>query len=169
MPEATGPQDPESWSLRPMTEADLESVLANEKAVHPDPWSRSLFEASLEHGHYCYVLERRGDLWGHAVLDVAAGEAELLNLCIHPAYWGQGLGRALLRYLLNLAQDAGAEDVFLEVRSSNNRAIRLYEGEGFTQVGTRPDYYAGPQGPEDAIVMARSLRPAVPPSPFGPP
>lgn len=166
MPEASALQDPESWSLRPMKKGDLESVTANERAVHPDPWSRSLFEASLEHGHYCCVLERRGDLWGHAVLDVAAGEAELLNLCIRPAYWGQGLGRALLRHLLRLAQDAGAEDVFLEVRISNNRAIRLYEGEGFSRVGTRPDYYAGPQGTEDAMVMARSLRLAVPPSPF---
>lgn len=149
-----------------MTEGDLEAVLANEKACHPDPWDRSMFRESLSHAQHCLVLDEGGAIRGHAVLDVAGDEAEILNLCIQVDLWDRGLGRGLLRGLLHLAASAGVEDVFLEVRCSNQRAIRLYESEGFARVGTRPGYYPGPQAPEDALIMARSLRLGLPPEPF---
>jgi len=143
--------------FRPLGEADLATVRTLEADCHPDPWTEDMLRASLRHGHRCLVAELAGTVCGHAILQVAAGESELLNLCIGPGFRSRGLGRAFLRHLLALARAAGAANMFLEVRASNAAAIALYAGEGFQQVGRRPRYYAVPGGREDALVMARHL------------
>ena len=143
--------------FRAMTPADLDTVLELEAGCHPDPWTAGMLRASLEQGHHCRVLELEGAIGGHAVMQVAGGDAELLDLCIGAGHRGLGLGRAFLRQLVAEARSAGAASLFLEVRASNEAAIRLYTGEGFHQVGRRPRYYVLPDGREDALVMARHL------------
>lgn len=143
--------------FRPMTEADLAAVLELEAGCHPDPWTADMLRTSLAQGHRCRVMELDGALQGHAVLQVVAGDAELLDLCIAEAYRGQGWGRLFLCHLVSEAREAGAATLFLEVRVSNEAAIALYAGEGFHQVGRRPRYYVLPEGREDALVMARHL------------
>ena len=69
----------------------------------------------------------------------------------------RGLGRELLRALVRLAGDRGAQRVFLEVRPSNTPALALYHSEGFNEIGRRPRYYPAAQGREDALVMAIEL------------
>ena len=143
-----------------MTEADLERVIRNETACHPDPWDRPMLRDSLAMGHVCRVLAKGPEPVGHGILRLTPPEAEVLNLCVHPEEWRQGHGRALLRDLLEQARAGGAAEVFLEVRQSNHRAQRLYSGEGFQQVGRRPAYYAGPRGREDGLIMGLHLRSA---------
>jgi len=102
-------------------------------------------------------VEQAGDVVGHAVLSIAAGEAHLLNLSVAVEHQGQGLGRHLLRHLIRQVQAQGVEVLFLEARPSNHAALALYRSEGFLQVGTRPRYYPGEREREDALVF--SLRP----------
>jgi [ribosomal protein S18]-alanine N-acetyltransferase len=64
---------------------------------------------------------------------------------------GQGTGRTLVRTVLEWAADLGAEEIRLELRASNIRALRLYQRCGFTMAGSRPGYYLDP--PEDAVLM----------------
>ena len=74
---------------------------------------------------------------------------------VDPAHQERGIGRALLRELLALA-DAQRATVFLEVRTDNGAARALYESEGFTVVGLRRRYYR-PSG-ADAHTMRREAR-----------
>ncbi|MFB6261348.1 MAG: ribosomal protein S18-alanine N-acetyltransferase [Thiohalorhabdaceae bacterium] len=143
--------------FRAMTEADLATILALEAGCHPDPWTLDMLQTSLQQGHHCRVLELDGVTMGHAVLQVVAGDAELLDLCIGAGFRGQGWGRLFLRQLITEASEAGASHLFLEVRASNEPAIQVYSGEGFHQVGRRPRYYVLPEGREDALVMARYI------------
>ena len=85
-------------------------------------------------------------------------EAELLNFCLAPAYQGQGLAREFLVQVLADMTDQGSESVFLEVRESNEAAIRLYLGCGFCEIGRRKAYYPHEQGREDALLLMRSTR-----------
>ena len=78
---------------------------------------------------------------------VAPGERELLNLAVGRMNRRRGVGRALVKALLE--DSAGA--VFLEVRESNRGAIDLYKSMGFQEVSIRRKYYEAP--PEAAIVM----------------
>jgi ribosomal-protein-alanine N-acetyltransferase len=94
---------------------------------------------------------------GYGLLSVAAGEAHLLNLCIDPACQGRGLGRRLLELLLRRAAARTARTVFLEVRPSNQRALRLYRAAGFDEIGHRKDYYPDGAGREDAVILSLTL------------
>ncbi|MGD8830533.1 MAG: ribosomal protein S18-alanine N-acetyltransferase [Pseudomonadales bacterium] len=136
---------------------DLDAVLANEFTGYDFPWTRGVFKDCLKAGNQCWVLEREGEVLGHAVVTIGAGEAHLLNVCIRGSEQGRGLGRALVIHALERAHAAGADALFLEVRPSNDVAARLYDSLGFVQVGVRKDYYPAPIGHEDARVLVLDL------------
>lgn len=143
--------------MRPMEETDIGAVLAVERAGYPHPWTEGNFRDCLRAGYCCWVLEHDGELIGHGVLSVAVGEAHVLNVCVHPARQGRGLGRRILERLLRLAREHEADTAFLEVRASNTVAQRLYESAGFNEIGLRRGYYPARHGREDAVVYARDL------------
>ena len=136
---------------------DLPAVVALERVSYDFPWTEGIFSDCLRAGHPCWALWVDGQLSGYGILSVAAGEAHVLNICIDPARRGEGLGRHLLRRLLDIARWNGAARVFLEVRPSNPLAKALYESIGFNEIGRRPRYYPARDGREDAIVMALEL------------
>ncbi|MDX1514419.1 MAG: ribosomal protein S18-alanine N-acetyltransferase [Gammaproteobacteria bacterium] len=142
---------------RPMRASDLDDVLAIERAAYPFPWSEAIFRDCLRVGYCCWVLELNHAVTGYGIMQVAAGESHVLNLCIHPAYHRQGYGRHLLGRLLDLAREHHADLALLEVRPTNQAAVALYRGMGFNEVGIRRAYYPGHRGKEDALILARSL------------
>lgn len=154
--------------LRALRREDLDRVSALETDAYEFPWSRGIFGDCLGAGHPCWALWVQGELAGYGILSIAAGEAHILNLCVGRAWRGLGLGRLLLRRLLDLIRWHGAGRVFLEVRPSNPIARALYESMGFEQIGRRPRYYPAHDGREDAIVMALDLTPS-PDAPRGAP
>jgi ribosomal-protein-alanine N-acetyltransferase len=77
---------------------------------------------------------------------------------VHPNAQRLGYGRRLLNALMLRAADAGADKIFLEVRPSNQVALRLYASVGFSQIGVRPAYYQAENGREDAVILAATLQ-----------
>ena len=96
--------------VRAMRREDLPGVAALERAAYDFPWSEGIFGDCLKAGHPAWVLWVEGEMAGYGVLSVAAGEAHVLNLCISQNHRGLGLGRHLLRRLLDVARWNGAED-----------------------------------------------------------
>jgi ribosomal-protein-alanine N-acetyltransferase len=143
-----------------MSPADLQTVAEIERASYSYPWSSGIFRDCLLAGYYCLVLEVAGSMTGYAIMSIAAAEAHLLNLCVHPRRQHQGYGRRLLNALLVKAQESGVEKVFLEVRPSNQVALELYRSVGFEQIGIRPAYYQADHGREDAVILAIALPPS---------
>jgi [ribosomal protein S18]-alanine N-acetyltransferase len=153
--------------LRPMTTADLDTVLSLELALFGDEaWSRQMLAGELGQqpaSRLYLVAEDDGQLVGYAGLLAAGGQADVLTIAVDTARWGRGVGSALLRELLAEATVRGCTEVFLEVRADNARAQRLYHWWGFADVGIRRGYYQ-PSG-TDAVVMRRPL---TGPAPTGP-
>ncbi len=144
-----------------LREADARRCAELEALLFPgdDPWSERSFRDELAVGHD-YRAARVGEvLGGYAGLAFVAGppqaEAEVHTIGVDPAHQGRGVGRALLRELLVVA-DAAAATVFLEVRTDNEAAHALYASEGFTVVGLRRNYYR-PSGAH-AHTMRRESR-----------
>jgi [ribosomal protein S18]-alanine N-acetyltransferase len=153
-----------------LRESDAPRCAALERLLFPgdDPWSAAAFRDELRAGH-AYLAARspggRGDTDGGPLLVGYGGlaflaqpphvEAEVHTIGVDPAYQGRGVGRALLRGLLAVA-DAQHATVFLEVRTDNEAARALYESEGFAVVGLRRRYYQ-PSG-ADAHTMRRDPR-----------
>jgi len=144
-------------AFRPMRDVDIPAVLAVETAAYPFPWTDGIFRDCLRVGYCCWVAVQQREIVGHGVMSVAAGECHILNVCVHPDWQGRQLGRKMLRRLLAVGRGHSADTAFLEVRVSNRAAIRLYESEGFCEVGVRRGYYPADGGREDAVIMGRPL------------
>ena len=143
--------------IRTMSDRDLRGVAAVEQASYEFPWSPGIFRDCLLAGYQCLVLDIDGEINGYAIMSVAASEAHILNLCVHPELQRQGLGRQLLHALCTRARTLGVERAFLEVRPSNAAAVNLYRSAGFEQIGVRPSYYQAQDGREDAVIFAAGI------------
>lgn len=146
--------------LRKMTMSDISTVHAIETRVAIGPWSEKLFADCINVGYECWVLVDDQQVMGYGILSYGPHEAHILQLAIDPDYHRQGLGQKLLQHLLSMAKLHGSEEIFLEVRQSNQAAINLYKKYNFVEVGVRKDYYPADdygQTKEDAITMALPL------------
>jgi ribosomal-protein-alanine N-acetyltransferase len=143
--------------IRDMNFDDVASVVELEQKSYPFPWSVAIFRDCLRAGHCCVVVELDDVLIGYAVMSKGAEEADVLNLCVAEPWRGRGIGAYLLEHLLEFARSLDVREVFLEVRPSNTNAIRLYQSQGFTQVGVRRGYYQAIGGREDAVVLRKVL------------
>ncbi|MEO7326030.1 MAG: ribosomal protein S18-alanine N-acetyltransferase [Dokdonella sp.] len=150
---------PSPAEFRRMQPEDLDRVAAIEAASYPFPWSRGIFQDCLRADYECCVLVGSDEIVGYGVLSTGANEAHILNVCVAPEWQGKGLGRRIVKRLLDLARWHHSERVYLEVRPSNPNAIALYESIGFNEFGRRPNYYPSKKGREDALVMAMELLP----------
>ncbi len=149
--------DLSAWNLRTMTQRDLEHVVAIEKRAYAYPWSRAIFEDCLRVGYSCWVFEAADGIQAYAIMSLMVGECHVMNLSVDPAAQGQGVGRTLLRQLIEIAKHRRADTMLLETRPSNAAALKLYVSEGFNEVGTRRAYYPARRGREDAVILAKTL------------
>lgn len=137
----------------------LDPVLAIERQAHGYPWSEGIFHDCLAGDYEILAYRVRTSVVGFSVWMRVPDELHLLNLCIDPAWQGQGLGRAALEHGKRMLVARGLGAMLLEVRKSNRVAQTLYARAGFVEIGRRKGYYpAGQDGQgrgqrEDAIVM----------------
>lgn len=136
--------------------ADLEKVLF----AGDGPWSATAFLSEIASRHNrCFAARLHGELVGYAVLAGLGPEGdrefEVHTIGVDPQRQGLGIGRTLLRQMLDVADREGAP-VVLDVRTDNVPARTLYEAHGFEIVGLRPRYYR-PSG-ADAYLMTRPGR-----------
>ena len=140
-------------------EADITTIAAIEQRSFSDPWSERSFRDVLAHSRMYFACVREGEadgrasprVLGYVVAWFASGQGEIANLAVDPDARGKGVGSALLDAALEQGKRQGAEEVFLEVRSSNRAARQLYESRGFSEVGRRRRYYRFPV--EDAVIL----------------
>ena len=144
-----------------MSEEDLAAVLEIEEQSHPRPWTEAMFREELgrEWAHLS-VAKEQAPSGGFVVVAfcnywLVHDEVHLLNIATHDSVRRQGVGRELLRHIIDFAVDHRCRYVTLEVRKSNAAAQGLYEGAGFQAVGLRPRYYA--DNKEDAVIMLLEL------------
>jgi ribosomal-protein-alanine N-acetyltransferase len=145
-----------SIELRPLLTEDLDEVVPMERLAHAYPWTPGIFTDCIVSGYNCWVLEEQGAVIAYGIVQIAVGEAHLLNITVAPKRQGEGLGRRLLNDLIAVARGK-ADTLFLEVRPSNKTAVGLYLSMGFNEIGLRKNYYPAANGREDALMMALAL------------
>ena len=143
--------------LRTMTYSDLKQVIAVEEKAYSYPWTLGIFRDCLRVGYSAWVMLLDDQVIGYGVIMLSPGEAHILNICIDPEYQKKGLGRHLLRHLINKSNQTDIDMLLLEVRRSNVDAQELYRSEGFHELGVRKAYYPADKGREDAIILAKYL------------
>ena len=139
--------------IRSMVEVDIPRVFEIEQACFSDPWTMQGFKDSLNEtsAHLRIIENETGGIAGYACLYQVADEGEIVNVAIAPKCRQKGYGARLVRDLLLLGQELGAERFFLEVRKGNVAGRALYTSLGFVECGIRKGFYENPK--EDAVLM----------------
>jgi [ribosomal protein S18]-alanine N-acetyltransferase len=148
--------------IRRMIAADLDQVLAIAGSLAEAPhWPGSAYLKAIDSQatprRIALVATGAGldTILGFAVARLLVPQAELESIAVAKSHQRVGLGQQLLQCLIGELKAAGANEVLLEVRSSNHLALAFYRSLGFIQVGLRPSYYKDPL--EDAILMRLPL------------
>jgi len=146
-------------TVRPMRWWDIESVIAIEHQVFPETaWTAEQFWSELAHvpaTRWYVVHEDEQGVDAYVGLFALAPESDVQTIAVAQRSQGRGLGRELMRGLLDEARTRGCSHIFLEVGAQNVAAIALYGSLGFEHQARRSNYY-GPG--RDALVLRRSLR-----------
>ncbi len=144
-------------NLRRMTLADVDAVLAIEKASFTTPWSREAFVKEVTENKLAYytVAESEGEILGYAGVWLIVDEGHITNIAVTPKYRGRQIGKKILEKLIQELKNRDILRVTLEVRASNKVAIGLYMSYGFIVLGRRPGYYT--DNGEDALIMWKDI------------
>ena len=106
------------------------------------------------------VAELDGKIVGTAGIS-AVGTCQKLRhraefgISIDKAFWGLGLGRALTRACVLCAERAGYRQLELDAVAENERAITLYQSEGFLEFGRNPRGFRNRSGAWQELVLMR--------------
>lgn len=138
--------------IRNMTLNDLDAVAEVASGCFLQPWQRSDFEFSVNADYDIgLVAEREESVIGFCILRCSIPQADVIDVAVIPEARGAGVGTVMINRLIGEGIKCGVSEFILEVRLSNNPAIKLYENAGFKTIGIRKDYYSTPV--EDALIM----------------
>src|SRR6202521_2318085 len=151
-----------------MRESDVATVQEIEREIFATPWPRNAYFrelASRASAHYV-VLRQEGALEsppgfkapdldptivGYGGMWRMYDEAHVTTIGVRHDLQHRGYGRIVFAGLVQAAYDMGAKWITLEVRTSNENAMKMYEGLTFKVIGRRQGYYTDTA--EDAIVV----------------
>jgi [ribosomal protein S18]-alanine N-acetyltransferase len=129
--------------IRRAKEADIPAIVEIENISFPTPWEQKTFVDTLESKDKAILVsESNGKLNGYIILEKVVDEGSITDLAVAPEFRKKGIASELITTVIDVARREELIKLFLEVRSTNAQAIRLYEKFGFTRTGRRKDYYS---------------------------
>lgn len=139
--------------IRAVTQVDVPKLAEIAALADPYPWNEERIASCLRPQASNWLIAQAQQILGFSLTTFVCEQAELLYLCLHPAYQRQGYAQQLLRWLIQHLRTQAVHVLFLEVRESNYRAIELYKKMGFQPYYKRLNYYPTAAGREHAILM----------------
>jgi [ribosomal protein S18]-alanine N-acetyltransferase len=133
---------------------DLTAIEEIERSSYPTPWSRSMFAGELaKPSSICLgaIDSENEELVGYLIISRYVDAWHVMNIAVAPEYRRRGIARSLMERLFVVTTRDARRGYTLEVRVSNEAAIRLYEELGFKTRGIRRGYYTDNR--EDALIM----------------
>jgi len=144
--------DLKTLRFEPIQESHIPAILEIEKVVNSAPWSERSFKNELDHRHGIFLVGfLQGQVVAYGGVWLVVDEAHVTTIAVASDKRRQGIGQRLMAELLIKAKAVGMVCSTLEVRSSNEAAIKMYEKFGYHIAATRKGYY--PDNKEDAVVM----------------
>lgn len=137
-----------------MTVEDVNEVCEIEKASYGEHhWSKDSFysEVSNNIARYYVAKDEDNNVLGYIGSWFIIEEAHITNVSVSPEHRKKSIGEALLAHVIQQCYKEKIKYITLEVRVSNEPAIKLYEKYQFKSLGTRKHYYQ--DNNEDALIM----------------
>lgn len=141
------------FSIIPTVKAHIDDIVKIENRVFTIPWSKDALLEEVTRNRFAVYFSAvmENQVVGYIGMWKIFDEGHITNLAVHPGYQNKGIGKALLKHLIDYSASHGITKMTLEVRESNIKAIRLYRSFGFRNVGIRKKYYS--DNNEDALIM----------------
>ena len=136
-----------------MDSSHIDSVVKIENACFSHPWTKEGIIEALNNRTKFFVFEKNNEVIGYVGVSVILDEGYITNIAVLPEYQGLGIGKALMKKLDDLAKLENLSFISLEVRTTNQKAISLYEKFGYKTEGVRKNFYTDPK--EDALIMTK--------------
>lgn len=138
--------------VRAMRSGDVPAVAELEAQIFSQPWSAQGFLDALALPDTVFlVAEEEHRILGYIGMYLSIDEGEITNVAVAPDARRRGVGQELLLQIKREAKQRAVGRLVLEVRTSNEGAIALYEKNGFSAAGVRKGFYEHPK--EDAYIM----------------
>lgn len=139
-----------------MTISDLAEIANNLTSDFDEFWNSSILESEIKNPFSQYIIAKiNREIVGFAGVIDTVDQLEITNIVVRKDFRKKGVGNELLTELIKLAKENGKEKITLEVNNTNLAAIKLYEKNGFKNVGFRKKYY---NNTYDANIMTLKLK-----------
>lgn len=126
--------------------------IANHSFNYGSPWTLEQFQETLAREDLVFfVAELNGHLIGYIGGKLVLDEAEVYTIVVSKEYQKQHVARYLLKRFKEECLSRNIENIFLEVRESNQIAQSFYLKNQFEVISVRKNYYTHP--PEDGLIM----------------
>jgi ribosomal-protein-alanine N-acetyltransferase len=143
-------------TVRPIGPGDADAILGiQSESPEVAQWNKGAYERLAREEMAGWAAESNGKVCGFIATRRVAADIEILNFAVGRDTRRQGVGTRLLHEVLAWAKSERGENIYLEVRASNEVARRFYARHGFRETGRRPRYYSAPV--EDALLLEISL------------
>jgi ribosomal-protein-alanine N-acetyltransferase len=136
-PRAPDEAAPAKIKLRSARTADVDGLAAVDNAAFTAPWqySRSVIEQAMLHASIITVAELDGAIVGYQLSSGGRNGGHLARLAVRPDLQGRGIGRALVREVLDYFDQRGATSVTVNTQRDNASSLAVYRALGFEQTG----------------------------------
>ncbi|MDF2699682.1 MAG: rimI [Haloplasmataceae bacterium] len=135
---------------------DFDDIEVIEFKTFKDPISKDVYIKDMLDNPYSYYykLVFEDQLIGYFGLWVIFEDIQITTIAVDSEYQGSGFSKLMIEFIIDLVKSQNAENITLEVRKSNERAINLYQKYQFYKVAVRKNYY---EDGEDAYLMKLDL------------
>jgi [ribosomal protein S18]-alanine N-acetyltransferase len=151
--------------IRPVEASHIGELIRIGEETNLSPWSAQSYLDELKNpaGIMLRLVDVENTIVGFVVGRIILGgeietrlDAEIYNIAVSEQYQQKGCGQQLFEAFVVKCRENQSANVWLEVRESNQKAIKFYEKNGFERVQTRPFFYNNPR--EHALVMRLILK-----------
>ena len=147
---------PKEIIIRQMRFDDIDRVYELEAGLFPNPWPRSFFEHDLGSKHtIAFIVEYANRVVAYSLASCNDCKFHITNIAVDRDCQREGIGTELMNKLERIALDRGCNYAYLEVRTDNDAAIKMYESLGYTIARRHELYYING---DDAYVMDKELK-----------
>lgn len=122
---------------------DIDVIYNLDGEYECDKYSKGLIAESVANNNYINLIAMQDSVpVGYVSVSTVIDESEILKIVVAKSYRQQGIGYTLMCNVLDRLKGNGSQTVFLEVRSENVPAKKLYEKNGFVKINQRQKYYS---------------------------
>lgn len=148
-----------------LTHAQTDYLLSypDENSFDPEQEARFLEEKAESQNETELIAIIDGKVAGTAGIEAVGNKYKVkhraeFGISVLKEYWGLGLGKALAKACIQCANNAGYDQLELNVVADNDRALSLYRSLGFEEFGRNPrGFNSKASGYQELVYMKLKL------------